>query len=191
MPNYGHAPEMQRTQPPLSRLDYLVRQLGLWAKANPALLSLYSEFGTIAGELREAGAGDIPAELGHDVTPVRGKEGTWRCSCSQVFTSTSGFGMCPDDPRQGQPLPLVGHDLALIQGLANSVNKNVTRHSVTRLSKTKGGRGFSFEAHLVDAGGVPTSRVARVTVELDRVYRYCETHGRQHDDDGDRTCRWS
>jgi hypothetical protein len=30
MADYGHAAELQRTQPPLSRLEYLVRQLGLY-----------------------------------------------------------------------------------------------------------------------------------------------------------------
>jgi hypothetical protein len=54
MASYGHAPELQRTQPPLSRLEYLVRQLGLWADLNPAL---HSEFVTIHRELAEAGAG--------------------------------------------------------------------------------------------------------------------------------------
>jgi hypothetical protein len=64
MASYDHAAELQRTQPPLSRLDYLVRQLRLWADANPALLSLYAEFGTIARQLREAGADQLPAEIG-------------------------------------------------------------------------------------------------------------------------------
>jgi len=62
--SYGHANELQRTQPPLSRLDYLVSQLGVWANLNPSLRSLHSEFETIARQLREAGAGNIPAELG-------------------------------------------------------------------------------------------------------------------------------
>lgn len=62
--SYGHASELQRTQPPLSRLDYLNRQLGVWADLNPSLRSLHSEFETIAAELREAGAGNIPAEIG-------------------------------------------------------------------------------------------------------------------------------
>lgn len=61
--SYDHAAELQRTQPPLSRLDYLIRQLGAWANRNPALLSLHSEFVTIARELREAGADRIPAEI--------------------------------------------------------------------------------------------------------------------------------
>jgi hypothetical protein len=63
MPSYGHAAELQRTQPPLSRLEYLVRQLGLWADLNPGLRSLHSEFETITRELAEAGAGEIPAEI--------------------------------------------------------------------------------------------------------------------------------
>ena len=63
MASYGHAPELQRTQPPLGRLEYLVRQLGLWADLNPALRSLHSEFVTIHRELVEAGAGEIPAEI--------------------------------------------------------------------------------------------------------------------------------
>jgi hypothetical protein len=61
--SYGHASELQRTQPPLSRLEYLIRQLGLWADANPSLRSLHSEFVTIHRELREAGAGEIPPEI--------------------------------------------------------------------------------------------------------------------------------
>ena len=63
MASYGHAAELQRTQPPLSRLEYLVRQLGLWADLNPALRSLHSEFVTIHRELADAGAGKIPAEI--------------------------------------------------------------------------------------------------------------------------------
>ena len=66
MANYGHAAELQRTQPPLSRLEYLVRQLGEWAKLNPALRGLHSEFETIHQELREAGAGKLPAEIPPD-----------------------------------------------------------------------------------------------------------------------------
>lgn len=57
---YDHAAELQRTRPPLSRLDYLVQQLGAWAKLNPALVELYSEFQTVTGELRAAGVGLIP-----------------------------------------------------------------------------------------------------------------------------------
>ncbi len=66
MPNYSHADELQRTQPPLSRLEYLVRQLGEWANLNPALRSLHSEFVTIHRQLAEAGAGSLLAELGSD-----------------------------------------------------------------------------------------------------------------------------
>lgn len=61
--SYGHAAELQRTQPPLSRLEYLVSQLGVWAELNPALRSLHSEFETICRELREAGADRLPAEI--------------------------------------------------------------------------------------------------------------------------------
>lgn len=61
--SYGHADELQRTQPPLSRLEYLVRQLALWADLNPSLRSLHSEFETITRELREAGADKLPAEI--------------------------------------------------------------------------------------------------------------------------------
>lgn len=59
--SYGHAAELQRTQPPLSRLEYLVRQLGLWADLNPDLRSLHSEFVTIHRELSEAR--NPPAEI--------------------------------------------------------------------------------------------------------------------------------
>ena len=61
--SYSHANELQRTQPPLSRLEYLVRQLGLWADLNPSLRSLHSEFVTIHRQLREAGADKLPAEI--------------------------------------------------------------------------------------------------------------------------------
>ncbi len=61
--DYGHAAELQRTQPPLSRLEYLARQLGLWADVNPALRGLHSEFVTIHRELAEAGCDRIPAEI--------------------------------------------------------------------------------------------------------------------------------
>jgi len=61
MTSYGHANELQRTRPPLSRLEYLVRQLGLWADLNPALRSLHSEFVTIHRELSKAC--DPPAEI--------------------------------------------------------------------------------------------------------------------------------
>jgi hypothetical protein len=63
MAGYGHANELQRTQPPLSRLDFLVRRLKAWADLNPALRGLHSEFETIARELREAGADKLPAEI--------------------------------------------------------------------------------------------------------------------------------
>jgi hypothetical protein len=68
--NYGHAAELQRTQPPLSRLDYLVRQLGVWAARNPALQSLHAEFVTVTRDLREGGADRIPAEI----QPATGQE---------------------------------------------------------------------------------------------------------------------
>jgi hypothetical protein len=61
MTSYGHAAELQRTQPPLSRLEYLIRQLGLWADANPSLRSLHSEFVTIHREL--AAVCNPPAEI--------------------------------------------------------------------------------------------------------------------------------
>jgi hypothetical protein len=51
--SYGHAAELQRTQPPLSRLEYLVSQLGVWAELNPSLRSLHSEFETICRELAD------------------------------------------------------------------------------------------------------------------------------------------
>jgi len=63
MANYGHAAELQRTQPPLSRLEYLIRQLGLWADVNPSLRSLHSEFVTVHQDLREVGADKLPAEI--------------------------------------------------------------------------------------------------------------------------------
>jgi len=63
MASYGHAAELQRTQPPLSRLEYLIRQLGVWADLNPSLRGLHSEFVTIHRELREAGADKLPAEI--------------------------------------------------------------------------------------------------------------------------------
>ena len=63
MTNTATSAELQRTQPPLSRLEYLVRQLGLWADLNPSLQSLHSEFETIHAELREAGADKLPAEI--------------------------------------------------------------------------------------------------------------------------------
>jgi hypothetical protein len=59
--SYGHASELQRTQPPLSRLEYLIRQLGLWADANPSLRSLHSEFVTIHRELRGSRSRRDPA----------------------------------------------------------------------------------------------------------------------------------
>jgi hypothetical protein len=61
--SYGHAAELQRTQPPLSRLEFLIRQLGMWADLNPSLRSLHSEVETIHRELREAGADKLPAEI--------------------------------------------------------------------------------------------------------------------------------
>lgn len=61
MASYGHAPELQRTQPPVGRLEYLVRQLGLRADLNPALRSLHSEFVTIHRELAETGASEAVA----------------------------------------------------------------------------------------------------------------------------------
>ena len=130
----------------------------------------------------------MDGELKHVITPLDA-EGEYACSCGRTFTSRFPFVACPDQPEG--PMPLVGYDLALIKALATAVNRNVHRHSVTRLRSTRDKRGFWFEAHLVDAAGVPTTRVARVTIELDRVFAYCTTHGRQHDDDGDRTCQWA
>ena len=68
MASYDHAAELQRTQPPLRRLDYLVRQLGLWADQNPSLRSLHSEFVTIHRELAEVcdPPAEIPVPLPHD-----------------------------------------------------------------------------------------------------------------------------
>jgi hypothetical protein len=125
----------------------------------------------------------------HQVTPIEDREHYYTCSCGRVFASMHPVVACPDAPEK--LLPLIGHDRMLIQDLARRVrNEGGRGHDLTRLRETADGRGFYFEAHLRDAGGKLTSRVARVTVALDRVYRYCATHGRQHDDDGDRTCRW-
>jgi len=105
-------------------------------------------------------------ELKHVVTPLD-REYEYACSCGRVFTSRFPFVACPDQPEG--PMPLIGYDLALIMGLATAVNRNVQRHSVTRLHPTRDRRGFWFDVHLSDAAGVPTTRVARVTVEMDRV----------------------
>jgi ribosomal protein S12 len=80
--------------------------------------------------------------------------------------------------------------VVLIRNLARAMRSQGGRgHGVTPLTATPDRRGYWFEVHLTE-DRQPTGRVARVTVTLDRVYRYCATHGRQHDDDGDPTCRW-
>jgi hypothetical protein len=129
----------------------------------------------------------------HAVAPLDGApDGTWRCSCGRVFTSAHGFVSCPDRPPR--PLPLIGREASLIRGLAKQIHREGVRgHAITPLSDYgENGRGWHFEVHLKEPGpaGQDTGRVARVAVTLDRVYRYCATHGRQHDDDGDPTCRW-
>jgi hypothetical protein len=126
----------------------------------------------------------------HQVAPLLGaEEGWYRCSCGREFRSLWPVVACPDAPEK--PLPLVGYDAVLLRNLAKAMRSQGGRgHGVTPLAPAPDGRGWSFEVHLKDARGDPTGRVARVAVTLDRVYRYCATHGRQHDDDGDRTCRW-
>jgi hypothetical protein len=97
MANYGHADELQRTQPPLSRLDYLVRQLGEWAKLNPALRGLHSEFETIHRELREAGAGSLPAEIG----PA--EPASWGPRWRAVHERLAGLGSHLAGPEDQEP----------------------------------------------------------------------------------------
>jgi len=60
-------------------------------------------------------------------------------------------------------LPIIGHDLMLIRGFAKKVHKAIPREIkyLTDLRETD--RGYTFEAILAD------SRIARVTIELDRV----------------------
>ena len=103
------------------------------------------------------------------------------------------LGRAAREPEE-RKLPLIGREASLIRGLAKQIHREGVRgQPVTPLSDYgENGRGWHFEVHLKEPGpaGEPTGRVARVTVTLDRVYRYCATHGRQHDDDRDRTCRW-
>ena len=124
----------------------------------------------------------------HQVTPIEGREHYYTCSCGKVFASMHPIVACPDAPAR--PLPLIGHDAVLVRNLARQIRgKGGAGHGITALRETADGRGYAFEVHLHE-GSRETGRVARVTVALDRVYRYCTTHSRQHDDDGDRSCKW-
>lgn len=52
---YDHAAELQQSQPLVVKLEYLVNELGLWAKLNPGKLQiLHSEFAALVREMKEA-----------------------------------------------------------------------------------------------------------------------------------------
>ena len=64
-------------------------------------------------------------------------------------------------------LPIIGRELALTKSLALLVRgAAIKRHETTQLRELP--RGFRFDVHMFD-GDEPTDRVARVTVEFDRV----------------------
>lgn len=44
------------SQPPERQLEFLVTELGRWAKLNPALVSLYAEFSRVSREISEHAA---------------------------------------------------------------------------------------------------------------------------------------
>jgi hypothetical protein len=59
--SYSHASELSRFVPPAQQLDYLVRQLGVWADLNPSLRSLHSEFERVSREVTQAQGTDAAA----------------------------------------------------------------------------------------------------------------------------------
>ena len=61
----------------------------------------------------------------HQVEPLlAAEEGWYRCSCGREFRSLFAIVACPDAPEK--PLPLVGHDAALIRGLAEQVGRHLS-----------------------------------------------------------------
>ena len=51
--SYGHAAELARDQAPERQLEFLVAELGRWARLNPGLVPLWAEFSRVSSELRE------------------------------------------------------------------------------------------------------------------------------------------
>lgn len=50
---YDHAEALQRNQPPVVKLAYLVNELRKWAELNPELRILHSEFAGLLREMQE------------------------------------------------------------------------------------------------------------------------------------------
>ena len=72
MSRYGHAAELMRSVPAAQQLDYLVRQLGLWADLNPGLRELASEFARVS---REISAGPVPDAALREILPYSAEIG--------------------------------------------------------------------------------------------------------------------
>lgn len=70
------------------------------------------------------------------------------------------------DPK-GAKQPIIGRERALIDALASLIFEVVrNRHDYGPIRETE--RGSTFEVRVL-SGGAMTGRVARVTIELDRV----------------------
>jgi hypothetical protein len=67
---YDHAAELQRSQPPVIKMGFLVDELKAWAAANPSLKVLHSEFAALLREMREAQEAERQADQ-----PVEHDEG--------------------------------------------------------------------------------------------------------------------
>lgn len=72
-------------------------------------------------------------------------------------------------------MPIIGREYALVQALTKALRKAAGgRHVTTVIKNERTPRGFEFEVAICEPDQkpherIPTGRIARVTVELDRV----------------------
>jgi hypothetical protein len=147
------APAQATSQMLAVRLRERIREL--LPAAGPEQAAAYTAVLTLLDEL---------AGVQHEITGLG--EQRFACTCGRVFTSANGIVACPDAPAR--PLPLIGHDRVLVEGLARLLHDR-TPYPSTVSARLDGGRGWWYDAALTDPDGQPTGRIARVTVALDRV----------------------
>jgi hypothetical protein len=111
----------------------------------------------------------------------RSLTGDWRLVTCEPCKATDRYRKAIAGEQERARLPLIGHDLVLIRNLARQLHRDGTHgHAVGPVSERgTGGRGFAFQVWIREPDGLPSGRIARVQITLDRVEQPQETAGGQ------------
>jgi len=100
----------------------------------------------------------------------RSLTGDWRLVTCEPCKATDRYAKAIADEQERARMPLIGHDVMLIKGLARKLHRDGTAgHLSTDIRDTADGRGFWFDVAIAEPDGTPSNRVARVQVTFDRV----------------------